>query len=179
MSHVVPGNLEASAEASHQAGVQSPETAEFDGCRYPEFLGRRFHVPVKKVMPVERLANLVGKDQVVRLTKLLVARPHSLHCRENDTMFVERHLTLAGFSLHIVELIVVNTFIYNDAIAKDNLMQWYRPCRLHPLDSRSGELGLTFLAIIQRGTSEFRLNQPSCTGCCSDLADPEFKDKSE
>src|ERR1017187_4425455 len=76
MSHVVPGNLEASAEASHQAGVQSPETAEFDGCRYPEFLGRRFHVPVKKVMPVERLANLVGKDQVVRLTKLLVARPH-------------------------------------------------------------------------------------------------------
>lgn len=70
-------------------------------------------------MPVERLADFVGKDQVIRLTKVLVARPHSLHCRKNDTMFIERHLTLAGFGLHIIELVVINTFVYNNAIAKD------------------------------------------------------------
>ncbi|MGA2633983.1 MAG: hypothetical protein ABSF16_07100 [Terracidiphilus sp.] len=36
-------------------------------------------------------------------------------------MLVERHLALAGIRLHIVELIVINTFVDDDAIAKDIL----------------------------------------------------------
>jgi hypothetical protein len=32
-------------------------------------------------------------------------------------MFVERHLALTGFGLHVIELIVVDTFVHNDAIA--------------------------------------------------------------
>jgi hypothetical protein len=62
VSHVVTGNIETSAEASHQAGVHGPETAEVQAFRYSEFLGRRVRVPVTQVMAVERLTNLVIKD---------------------------------------------------------------------------------------------------------------------
>lgn len=68
-------------------------------------------------MPINRPAKLVGKDKIVRLTELLVPSPHSLYRREDDAVLVERHLTPAGIRLHVVELIVVDTFVYDNAIA--------------------------------------------------------------
>ena len=60
VAHVVTGHLQASAQASHQAGMHGPETAEVNGVRNPEFLGCRFYVSVKQVVPVKRLASPVG-----------------------------------------------------------------------------------------------------------------------
>ena len=71
--HVVTCNFETSAKASHQASVLGPKAAEVEGCRYSKFPGRCFRMSMKQVMPVERLANFVGKDQVIRLTEFLVA----------------------------------------------------------------------------------------------------------
>ena len=73
VSHVVTCNFETSAKASHQASVLGPKAAEVEGCRYSKFPGRCFRMSMKQVMPVERLANFVGKDQVIRLTEFLVA----------------------------------------------------------------------------------------------------------
>ena|ERR1017187_594412 len=80
--HVVTGNLEAGAEASHQAGVHGPEAPKVDGLRKSQLFRRRFDVAVQQIMPVERFANLIGKNKIVRFAEILVRGPHLLYCRE-------------------------------------------------------------------------------------------------
>jgi hypothetical protein len=109
--HVVPSDLEANSVAPHQAGMHGAETAEINSPVYPELLSDGLDMSVKQVVSIERLTGPVGKHQVVWLAVLFVAGPHSLYRRENDAMLVEWHLALTGFSFHIVELIIVDTFV--------------------------------------------------------------------
>ena len=76
---------------------------------------------VEQVVSIKSLSGFVGEHEIIWLAELPVPGPHSLDCRKNGAMFVERHITLTGLRLHIVELIVVNTFVHDDAITKDVL----------------------------------------------------------
>ncbi|MGC2612866.1 MAG: hypothetical protein WA354_02470 [Terracidiphilus sp.] len=118
MAHVVTSNIETCAEAPHQAGVHGPEAPEVNRRWQSQPFRYRLQVPVKQIVPIERPANLVGKDEVIRLAELFVARPHSPYRRENDAMFVKRHLPFASIRLHVVELIFVNTFASGDIASK-------------------------------------------------------------
>jgi hypothetical protein len=46
-------------------------------------------MPMKKVMPIERFTMAIGKDEIVRLAKLLVRRPHPLYRREDDSVLID------------------------------------------------------------------------------------------
>ena len=72
VSHVVTCNFETSAKASRQAGVHGPEAAEVEGCRYPKFLGRRFH-SVGEAGYAGRVACQTALNQ--RTVAALCARP--------------------------------------------------------------------------------------------------------
>jgi hypothetical protein len=78
---------------------------------------RRSYEAQRLTEAIECLAGPVGKHKIVGCAEILVAYPHPLDRRKNHTMFVERHLALTGFGLHVIELIVVDTFVHNDAIA--------------------------------------------------------------
>jgi hypothetical protein len=117
--HVVTGNLKAGSEAPHQAGVHGPEAPEVDVPGQTQPFCHRLHVTVQQVVPIKRLADPVGKNQVVRLAERLVTSPHLPHRPENDSVLVVRNLSFTCSRLHLVELIVVNALIYNNAIAKN------------------------------------------------------------
>src|ERR1035437_2111395 len=119
--HVVTGNLKAGAEAPHQAGVHGPEAAKVDGLRKSQLFRRRLQVPVEQIVPVKRLANLVGENKIVRFAEFRIGGPHLLYRREQNSMFVERHFPLAGIRLYLIELIIVNSLVNDDPIAKDVL----------------------------------------------------------
>jgi len=46
------------------------EAAEINAAQHLELLGGLLYMPVKQVVPIQRLANLVGKHQIIRLPEL-------------------------------------------------------------------------------------------------------------
>ena len=66
MPHVVTGNLKASAEAPYQAGVHGTEAPEVDRLVQAKPFGRGLHMPMKQIVTIKRLADLVGKNKVIR-----------------------------------------------------------------------------------------------------------------
>jgi len=129
VAHVVTGNLEASTKAPHEAGVHGPKAPEVD-CRWQtQIFCYRLQVPIEQIMPIQRFAHFVGKNKVIRLTELLVACPESAYRSENNVMIVKRDLPFASIRLHVVELIVVNTFVYDYAIAKNVFPEAQEPLR--------------------------------------------------
>jgi hypothetical protein len=74
---------------------------------------------MKQVVTVERPARLVGEHEIFGFAKFRVPRPHPLYGRKNHAMPIEWHLALSSFRLHVVELVVVDSFVDDDAIVKD------------------------------------------------------------
>lgn len=66
------------------------EAAEVDLIRQTELLRRLIQMTVKQVMPIERLANFVGKDEIIWLPELRVPRPHALQGSENHAVPIKR-----------------------------------------------------------------------------------------
>jgi hypothetical protein len=95
------------------------EAAEINAAWHPKLLGSLLDVPVKQVVAIERLAGFVGKHQIIRRPELRILHPHPLHGSKNHAVPIEGHLALAGVRLDVIELIVVDTLVYDDAIAQD------------------------------------------------------------
>ena len=53
------------------------------------FLGSRLYMPVQQIVAVEHFPRSVGEDEIIGLTKVLVAVPHAPESSENDAVLVE------------------------------------------------------------------------------------------
>ena len=79
VAHVVTGDLEAGAEAPHEAGVDGPEAPEVYRLLDTRFFRHGLYMPVEEVMPIKCLPRPIGKDEVVWFMEILVAGPHPLY----------------------------------------------------------------------------------------------------
>ena len=74
---------------------------------------------MKQIVTVERLTSFVREHEIIRVYGLRVPRPHSVHGPKDYAVPIEWHLALSRFRFHVVELVVVDTFNYDEAIVKD------------------------------------------------------------